>query len=227
MKNVKKILVLALAALLLVAVSVAGTVAYLTATSNEVQNTFTAAELGVVLSETKTSDDKWEQPLLPGATYNKDPMVKLTEKSADAWVFVEIIETNNTLAAGSGKKVNCNIDTENWVQVLDDNDAPVTTNAEDSVGIWMYKKNALTASDTTGVYFLKEGTDQHGSVTVNTAVTTADMGENNLPSITFKAYALQSANLKIGTTDIDKDNAESNAYQMWLLAAPAPSTTAP
>ena len=225
MKNMKKILVLALAALLLVAVSVAGTVAYLTATSNEVQNTFIAAELGVVLSETKTSDDKWEQPLLPGATYNKDPMVKLTEKSADAWVFVEIIETNNTLAAGSGKKVNYTVN-ENWVQVKN-GDAAVKTETPGSVGIWMYKTKALTTSDS--VYLLSGGTGEakNGSVTVNTAVTTADMGENNLPSITFKAYALQSANLKIGTTDIDESNAASNAYQMWQLVAPTLTTTTP
>ena len=225
MKNMKKILVLALAALLLVAVSVAGTVAYLTATSNEVQNTFTAAELGVVLSETKTSDDKWEQPLLPGATYNKDPMVKLTEKSADAWVFVEIIETNNTLAAGSGKKVNYTVN-ENWVQVKN-GDAAVKTETSGSVGIWMYKTKALTTSDC--VYLLSGGTGEakNGSVTVNTAVTTDDMGENNLPSITFKAYALQSANLKIGTTDIDESNAANNAYQMWQLVAPTLTTTTP
>lgn len=225
MKNVKKILVLALAALLLVAVGVGGTLAWLTATSNEVQNTFTATSLGVQLNETnpdgKTS---WSQPLLPGQMYDKDPKVTLTAGGADAWVFVEIIETNNDLANGGGKKVTCNIDTTNWVQVMDGTTA-VTTDEDGSVGIWMYKTNVLTASDTTGVYFLEKGTDQHGSVTVNTAVTTADMGENNLPSITFKAYALQSANLEIDGKTITNQNAASNAYAMWQLVAPVPASS--
>lgn len=51
MKNMKKILVLALAALLLVAVSVAGTVAYLTAKTDPVTNTFKPSTLSVTLSE--------------------------------------------------------------------------------------------------------------------------------------------------------------------------------
>ena len=51
MKNMKKILVLALAALLLVAVSVAGTVAYLTATTDPVENTFTAESIEIVIRE--------------------------------------------------------------------------------------------------------------------------------------------------------------------------------
>lgn len=222
MKNMKKILVLALAALLLVAVGVGGTLAWLTATSNEVQNTFTATSLGIELNETyPTGKTAWSQPLLPGATYDKDPKVTLTAGSADAWVFVEIVETNNTLASdNTQKKVTCNIDTTNWVQVMNGT-TPATTNKTGSVGIWMYKTNALTAGDN-GVYFLMGGTN--GSVTVNTAVTASDMSEGSLPTITFHAYALQSANLKIGTTEIDKNNAESNAYQMWLLAAPAPSS---
>lgn len=223
MQNMKKILVLALAALLLVAVSVAGTVAYLTAKTDPVTNTFTTAELGVVLSETKTSDDKWEQPLLPGETYDKDPKVALTDGSVDAWVFVEIVETNNTLTSdNSQKKVTCNIDTDNWVQVMDDNDNAVKTDKKDSVGIWMYKTSALTAS-ASGVYFLEGGTN--GSVTVNPDVTSEDM--KSLPTITFYAYALQSDNLKIGDDVINSTLAADAAYKMWQLVAPTLTTTAP
>lgn len=208
----KKLLVLVAAMALLLCVAVGGTLAWLTAESTEVKNTFTATSLSVELEETKpTGKDKWEQPLLPGATYDKDPSVKLGTESANAWVFVEIVEENNTLSAGSGNKVTYTISSD-WVQVKNGDTA--VTNKPNSVGIWMYKKGALTKSST-AVPLLTGGTDSNGSVTVNPAVTSADMAST--PSITFCAYALQSENLTIGDTAITNTNAATNAYAMWQL----------
>lgn len=212
MKN-KKMLVLVAAIALLLCVAVGGTLAWLTAESTEVKNTFTATSLSVELEETKpTGKDTWVQPLLPGATYDKDPSVKLGTESANAWVFVEIVEENNDLSAGSGNKVTYTIGSD-WVQVKN-GDAAVTTSTPGSVGIWMYKKEALTKTST-AVPLLTGGTGNKGSVTVNTAVTSDDM--TALPSITFHAYALQSENLTINGNAITGTNAATNAYAMWQL----------
>ncbi|MBR6668131.1 MAG: SipW-dependent-type signal peptide-containing protein, partial [Clostridia bacterium] len=62
MKNTKKILVLALAAVLLVAVSVGGTVAFLQDRTQEIVNTFTTSNIDITLEESKNLDLK----MVPG-----------------------------------------------------------------------------------------------------------------------------------------------------------------
>ena len=49
MKKAKKVLLLALCAVLLVGATIAGTVAYLTSTTTEVKNTFTAGKVQILL----------------------------------------------------------------------------------------------------------------------------------------------------------------------------------
>lgn len=85
----KKILALALAAVLLVAVSVAGTVAYLTAVSPEVTNTFTESNISVDLKETVPAGQTAQ--VIPGVDIPKDPKVTVTS-NIDCYVFVRITE---------------------------------------------------------------------------------------------------------------------------------------
>jgi len=91
MKNMKKILVLSLAALLLVAVSVGGTVAYLTAQTTTVTNTFTESKVNITLTETTGETYK----MVPGADIAKDPRVNVLANSEACWVFVKIEKENN------------------------------------------------------------------------------------------------------------------------------------
>lgn len=92
MKNMKKILVLALAALLLVAVSVAGTVAYLTAKTDPVTNTFKPSTLSVTLSEETPASNNRNIQMVPGTSVTKDPKVSYTT-DVPAYVFVKVTET--------------------------------------------------------------------------------------------------------------------------------------
>lgn len=97
MKTKRKALLLTLCAVLLVAASVFGTLAYLTA-SDSVTNTFTVGKVGLKLDEADvktdgtyekdhdTRVDANEYHLLPGHTYYKDPTVTVTEGSEDAYV---------------------------------------------------------------------------------------------------------------------------------------------
>ncbi|MBQ3256981.1 MAG: hypothetical protein IJA67_06185 [Oscillospiraceae bacterium] len=99
MKKFKKALALLLCAVLLVAGSVAGTLAYLQAKSDVVQNTFTVGDVKIKLDEAKVDlygeevagaerVMKNDYKLLPGHTYVKDPTVTVEAKSEDCYVRV-------------------------------------------------------------------------------------------------------------------------------------------
>ena len=108
MKKAKKVLLLALCAVLLVGATIAGTVAYLTSTTEVVKNTFTVGKVQILLDEkdvdkNKTSANKAsaagrdlanEYHLLPGGTYEKDPTVHVHMDSEDAYVRMKVTVEN-------------------------------------------------------------------------------------------------------------------------------------
>ena len=100
MKSGKKALLLALCAVLLVAATVMGTMAYLTSTDT-VTNTFTIGNVAITLDEAKvdvngTAVTPAERvkantyKLMPGHSYTKDPTVHVTAGSEDSWIFVKV-----------------------------------------------------------------------------------------------------------------------------------------
>ena len=110
MKTRSKALLLTLCAVLLVAASVLGTMAYLTST-DEVTNTFTVGQVKIKLDEAKANPDGSlvanadrvkanEYKLLPGHTYNKDPMVTVLSGS-----IITIEDTGQISAAGCKNSV--------------------------------------------------------------------------------------------------------------------------
>lgn len=106
MKKFKALLVVA-CALLLVAASVFGTMAYLTSTDT-VTNTFTVGKVKITLDEAKVNTDGTpvanaervkanEYKLLPGHTYTKDPVLTVKGGSEDA--YVRLLVTINKASA--------------------------------------------------------------------------------------------------------------------------------
>ena len=105
MKKTKKILALVLAAVLLVCTSVAATVAYLTANTDYVNNTFTVGSVAIELDETdvdlygvKDGDTRVkanQYKLIPGHTYIKDPTVYVNGGSEPCYVFVKVAVSSN------------------------------------------------------------------------------------------------------------------------------------
>lgn len=117
----KKILVtlaVVACALLLVAGSIVGTLAYLTSQAT-VTNTFTVGNVEIKLTETEVNTDGTakndpatraeagnEYHLLPGQSYTKDPIVHLSAKSEEAYLFVKVVnqlsgieDANSTIAS--------------------------------------------------------------------------------------------------------------------------------
>ena len=111
MKTKSKALLLALCAVLLVAASVLGTLAYLTS-QDQVTNTFSVGSVAITLDEKDVDNDSNTEDnvtvegvirdkangynLLPGHQYDKDPIIRVDSKSEDCYLFVIV---KNEIAA--------------------------------------------------------------------------------------------------------------------------------
>ena len=174
MKQAKKVLLLALCAVLLVGATIAGTVAYLTSQAT-VTNTFTVGKVAITMDEAAVNeygqklnaeggiadaDDtlaarKTENTykLVPGLQYTKDPTIHVDPSSEDCYLFVKITKSENfTLGEMTG-----------WTQITGTN-------------IWYY--NTVAKANDNVVVF--------ETVTYSDAVETT-VEEN----ITITAYAVQ------------------------------------
>lgn len=130
MKKTSKALLLALCAVLLVAASVMGTMAYLTS-SDTVTNTFTVGKVAITLDEAKVDEmgtvvvDKDGNPvgrvtqnsykLLPGHEYKKDPTVHVSADSEDCHLFVKV--TNPLTAIEDAVTVANQMKAKGWLAV--------------------------------------------------------------------------------------------------------------
>lgn len=104
MKTKSKALLLTLCAVLLIAASVLGTMAYLTSTDT-VTNTFTVGKVEIKLDEAKVTADGIpvegaarvtanSYKLMPGTTYTKDPTVTVLKGSEDSYVRMKVTFNN-------------------------------------------------------------------------------------------------------------------------------------
>ena len=168
----KKTFVLLLALVLIAGAAVGGTLAWLTDTTDAVQNTFTTSNIEIELDESDNLDLK----MIPGWTITKDPKVTVIAGSEKCYLFVKIEKSSNfdnfmtyTVAA-------------DWTPLNDTNNDGV---ADD--GVYYRVVNASDADQEFAV--LKDN-----QVSVLGTVTKADMNgltENTYPTLTFTAYASQ------------------------------------
>ena len=136
MKRTKKILSLALCAVLLVAGTVATTVAYLT-DNDSVENTFTVGNVDIELDEApvgadgkETTGDRQKENsyhLLPGHEYDKDPMVTVESGSEDCYLFVKVENELATLRLEATndedgyQNIEAQMIANGWVKTSEDN----------------------------------------------------------------------------------------------------------
>lgn len=174
MKKARKVLLLALCAVLLVAGSVAGTLAYLTSQAT-VENTFTVGKVAITMDEAAVNEygqklnadgniavegdtlaaRKTENTykLVPGLQYTKDPTIHVDPSSENCYLFVEITKSDNfTLGEMTG-----------WTQIT-------------GTDVWYYNTVAKANDDV--VVF--------ETVTYSNAVETTEEEK-----ITITAYAVQ------------------------------------
>ena len=198
MKKTSKALLLMLCAVLLVAASVLGTMAYLTS-SDEVVNTFTVGNVQIKLDEAQANPDGSlvqgadrvkanSYKLLPGHNYNKDPMVTVLKGSESAYIKMTVTFTKAAALDA----------------IFDPNGATLTNifNGYESTN-WTYKGNTKdTAADTrTYEFWYKEAVAAPNgdvaldalfdSITVPGTITNAQLATIEGMKITVNAYAIQ------------------------------------
>lgn len=86
----KKVITLIMALSLIIGCAIGATIAWLTAKTDEVKNTFTVGNVDVYLDETKEAFK-----MIPGWTIEKDPYAGVTDTSEDSYLFVEVQESEN------------------------------------------------------------------------------------------------------------------------------------
>ena len=198
MKTRSKALLLTLCAVVLVIATVFGTMAYLTST-DEVTNTFTVGQVKIKLDEAKANTDGSlvanaervkanSYKLLPGHTYNKDPMVTVLSGSESSYIKM-------TVTFSKAKELDA---------IFDPNGATLTNifNGYDAAN-WIYKGNTENASANTRTYefWYKETVAApdadvaldalFDSITVPGNLTNAQLATIEGMTITVNAYAIQ------------------------------------
>lgn len=189
MNKMKKILVFSLAALLLVAVGVGGTLAYLTDKTDEVKNTFVATGIDISLTETMkpegegTLDGEWKAAMIPGKTYNKNPIVEINTDvtTVPIYLFVKFDESqvpsgltyDSTLYDVTGDTKTA---TNGWTQGTGDIPADV----------WYRAWDPATDSATYSWPLLEKN-----QVSIGTGVEKNANNQIGGGSLTWKAYAIQ------------------------------------
>ena len=185
MKTKRKTLLLAFNALLLVAVSVMGTLAYLTATSGEVKNTFTVGSVDLTLDEIDVDEYGVasigaervlanEYKLIPGHTYTKDPVVHVTAGSEESYVFIKVlnglteIEAETTIAS--------QMSTNRWTPVAG------------SEGVYKYEVTVDAREN-------MKNLPVFGDFTISETATAEVLEEYADAEITITAYAVQADGL--------------------------------
>jgi len=167
----KKALFIMLSAALIVCATVAGTLAWLTDTTDHVVNTFTVGDINIELKETTGETYK----MVPGIELVKDPTVTVKAGSEACWLFVKVVKSGNFDSFMTFEIAN------GWTEL--------------TVGSGVYYRNvgdesAVVATDAPfNVIF-------GNKVTVKNTVTKADLNgltEATYPTLTLTAYAVQRA----------------------------------
>lgn len=179
----KRTMALLLALTLVVGAAVGGTIAWLTDETEKVENTFTAGNIDIDLTETdadndgKTNENSYK--MVPGNIIEKDPLVTVKKDSEACWLFVQVKESDD-------KKFGDYMEytmADGWMELGDGvyyREVPATTDA---------------AAD-----FQVLANDQ---VKVKDSVTKDMMNiltAENYPTLTFKAFAVQKDNIADATT---------------------------
>lgn len=210
MRN-KKLLTTLGAVTLIGAIGLGSTLAYLTATTNEVKNTFTMGNVkfnedldngllekpveredngtGAYVFSTDTTDgsdwvtENTYEDLVPGETVPKNPTIFMAADSEDAWLFVLISNYND--AAFDEIKMG-----DNWVDVTDDYTTAGNTVA-DSDRVFAYNTKVTKADTDDDIVEVFSEVTIADDIEVPEVEEGATEVESPIPDLTIKAFAIQ------------------------------------
>lgn len=183
-ESIKRIILTVCMMAMIAAVSIGGTLAWLTDYTPEVKNVFTPTNIDIELNESKNLN----LVMIPGGTITKDPTITINKDSESLWLFVKMEKANDFDSFMEYEMA------DNWELVGG------TTN------VYCQQLNAPFA-DPTSIQVIADNT-----VTVKSSVTKEMMDklyddtskDKDLhPSLTVTAYAIQQANLGENATAKD------------------------
>lgn len=181
----KKLVLTVLSVAMVAALAVGGTLAYLTAKTDAVTNTFTIGNIDLGLTETPNTDtdgdgtpDAWQAKMIPGTVYSKDPTVTVTKGSEACWLFV---------------KVEKSADFDTYVNYTIGNGWTALPGVD---GVYYREVSADAENDQNFNVLAGDNDHPNGVVTVKPEVTALPDGMDEL-SLTFTAYAVQKDNLDV------------------------------
>lgn len=165
----KRTMALVAAMLLIVGVVIGSTLAWLTAKTDSVVNTFTPSNINITLAETPNVVYK----MIPGYTIDKDPVVTVLKGSEKSYLFVKLEKSENFDKYMIYKMA------DGWTEV-------------EKNGNTIVYGRIVDKSETEDQAFHVLWNDK---VSVNTSVTKDDMdaleNRNQYPTLTITAYASQ------------------------------------
>ena len=188
-------LLLVISMMMVVAMASVGvTVAWLTAETDAVVNTFTASDINIELKETKSEnpddgdgeEDTNSYKMVPGNMIDKNPTITVKADSEASWVFVQLTKSTTpafdsylTYEMASG-----------WTQLETDADGN-----DVSASLIFWRKQDATTADV-DITVLKDN-----QLTVRNTVTKAmmdaiDESSEAKPTLTVQAFACQQANVE-------------------------------
>ncbi len=201
----KRAMALLMAAVMLFGVAVGGTIAWLRDDTDSVVNTFTVGNIDIdlkehdyiqssnSLDESKEVSSESDYKMIPGIELPKDPFVTVKASSEKCWVFVTVTKSENF-----DTFMTFEMDT-NWSEVEKDG---LTT-------VYKYGDKVDASNAVQVLNVLKDK-----QVCVKEDVTKAQLDAvTSNPTLTFKAYAVQSENLNV--------NADA---AIWQIAKTADTT---
>ena len=162
------------------AASIGGTVAWLTAKTDTITNTFTAGDINITLTESYVDENNNRNyTFVPGDVLPKDPKVTVNANSEACWLFVKVEEGNNF-----GDFMSYNI-ADGWTK---------GDGANIPANVYYREVAAVTGTADVSYPVLRDN-----RVIVSTDVTKELIANKNAatdkPTLTFKAYAVQKDNV--------------------------------
>ena len=182
----KKILVACLCVALAVLTIAGTTLAYLTATTNEVKNTFTVGKVVIdlyeheydastnTLNNTELRSNGNSYKIIPGVDLPKDPTVVVKANSETCWLFVKVDAQNWP----TNNKISYSLNLVGWT-------------ALEKVPNVYYREVSAATTDTTFSMLIDNKVTVSGELTMDEI---KDFTDAQLaPSLSFTAYAIQKA----------------------------------
>ena len=177
-----------LALVLVIGCAVGGTIAWLTAQTDPVVNTFTYGDINIELTEAKP--DNRQAKIIPGVDIEKDPKVTVKKDSEACWLFVKVEEEGTFVA----NKVTYSI-ADGWTKG-DGTNIPAN----------VYYRAVDAVTNDTDFAVLKDN-----KIYVSEELSKSDIQSISAqPKLTFTAYAVQKDGIADADTAWTKANPTTN-----------------